>query len=84
MRRHHRIVAQRLEAPSPPALVAATDSSGPGDRISQSFRYLVGNDAQLWITGRQRMTDEDWITYGQEMTDKDLTRFYHRDFTMDI
>jgi hypothetical protein len=48
------------------------------------LRFLVGEDAQEWITGRQRMPDETWVDYGQEMTDEDLTRFYRHHFNMDI
>jgi NAD(P)-dependent dehydrogenase (short-subunit alcohol dehydrogenase family) len=83
IRRHRRIIAKRLETPSPPTLVAATIHHAL-ETDQPKLRYLVGEDAQQWITGRQRMTDEEWMDYGQEMTDDDLARFYRHHFTMDI
>jgi NAD(P)-dependent dehydrogenase (short-subunit alcohol dehydrogenase family) len=34
------------------------------------LRYLVGPDAEAYVGGRERMTDEEWVALGREMTDE--------------
>lgn len=35
------------------------------------LRHLVGDDAQAWVSGRRRLSDEAWIDSGRAMTDEE-------------
>jgi NAD(P)-dependent dehydrogenase (short-subunit alcohol dehydrogenase family) len=77
------IFKKRLENASPPELVAATIHRAL-ETDQPKLRYPIGEDAHQWLTGRQRMTDEEWIDYGKEMTGEDLAVFYRKYFGMEI
>jgi NAD(P)-dependent dehydrogenase (short-subunit alcohol dehydrogenase family) len=81
--RLRRIFGKRLEAPSQPELVATTIRHAL-ETDQPKLRYPVGEDAHHWITGRQRVTDEDWVDFGKEMTDTELAALYHKYFAMEI
>jgi NAD(P)-dependent dehydrogenase (short-subunit alcohol dehydrogenase family) len=36
------------------------------------LRYLVGLDAQAYVAGRERLSDEDWVQLGRAMTDEEF------------
>ena len=47
------------------AIVAALDDPEP------KLRYLVGTDAQVFVAGRARLTDEEWVEFfGRERSDE--------------
>ncbi len=49
------------------AIVAALDDPVP------KLRYLVGADAEAFVAGRARLTDEEWIElFGRERSDEDF------------
>jgi len=81
--RLRRIFGKRLEAPSQPELVATTIRHAL-ETDQPKLRYPVGEDAHHWITGRQRVTDEDWVDFGKEMTDTELAGLYRKYFAMEI
>ncbi len=74
-RRCMRIYAEGLKNPTPPERVAETIQHAlETDR--PKLRYLVGEDATMWISARQRMTDEEWVDLGKEMTDEEFATFH--------
>lgn len=83
MYRIGRIFMKRLENPSPPELVAETIYHAI-ETDQPKLRYLVGEDAKLWVAGRQKMTDEEWVDYGKEMTEEEFVSYYRKHFGMDI
>jgi NAD(P)-dependent dehydrogenase (short-subunit alcohol dehydrogenase family) len=53
-----------------PAVVAraiAEAIAAPEPRL----RYLVGDDAEYWVGGRRRLSDEEWIDSGRAMSDEE-------------
>jgi NAD(P)-dependent dehydrogenase (short-subunit alcohol dehydrogenase family) len=78
-----RIFAKRLEDPSPPELVAETIHHALVTD-EPKLRYPVGDDAEKWISGRERMTDEEMVDYGKEMSDDELAEYYRKYFSIEI
>ena len=81
--RKRRVFESRLEAAGQPEDVAkmvghAIETDEP------RLRYPVGWDAEKWIAGRQRMTDEEWLELGEEMTEGAFERSYWERFGMRI
>ena len=62
-----RATDSRLKNPSPPEVVAETIQHAL-ETDQPKLRYLVGEDANAWATGRQVMTDEAWVDHGREIT----------------
>ena len=59
------------------AIVAALDDPEP------KLRYLVGADAEVFVAGRARLTDEDWIElFGRERSDEDFFAAFAAAFPM--
>ena len=81
--RLHRAFAKRLEAPSPPEVVAAAIHHAL-ETVQPKLRYPVGEEAHHWITGRQSVTDEEWIDFSAELTDHDLAARSRKYFAMEI
>ena len=46
------------------------------------LRYTVGADAEPFLRGRQRITDEEWIEFGAPMTDEEYWTLFARTFPM--
>jgi NAD(P)-dependent dehydrogenase (short-subunit alcohol dehydrogenase family) len=82
-RRRAQVFDKRLKDPSPPELVAKTIQHGL-ETDTPKLRYLVGEDAKKWMTGRQRMTDEEWVDAGREMTSEEYAVFYADRFGIEI
>ena len=48
------------------------------------LRYLVGEDAKGWASGRRSMSDEEWVDFGREMTLDEFALFYLERFGIEI
>ncbi len=77
------LFTKRLEDPSRPELVArairhAIETDQP------SLRYLVGDDAELWAAGRDRMSDEEYVEAGRKMTKEEFAEWYEQKFGMEL
>jgi NAD(P)-dependent dehydrogenase (short-subunit alcohol dehydrogenase family) len=81
--RGRRLFSKLLENPSPPELVAETIQRSL-ETSQPKLRYLVGEDAKKWATGRQAMTDEEWVQVGREMALDVYAAFYRNHFGMEI
>jgi NAD(P)-dependent dehydrogenase (short-subunit alcohol dehydrogenase family) len=66
---------KRLDNPSTPELVAETIRMSV-ETEQPKLRYLVGEDAKGWVTGRRKMTDEEWVDMGRGMTLDEYATFY--------
>jgi NAD(P)-dependent dehydrogenase (short-subunit alcohol dehydrogenase family) len=78
-----RTFAKLLEDPSPPELVAvAIHYALVADE--PKLRYPVGEDAEGWIVGRERMTDEELVDYGKEMSDDEVADYFLKYFSIEI
>jgi NAD(P)-dependent dehydrogenase (short-subunit alcohol dehydrogenase family) len=77
------IFMKRLADPGPPELVAEVIDQALSDE-SPKLRYVVGWDADAWITGRAAMTDEEWVDAGRPMSKEEFTSFYRERFGIDL
>ncbi len=48
------------------------------------LRYVVGEDAQALVNGRERTTDEEWIDTGQPMTDEEYFERMRQRYGVDL
>jgi NAD(P)-dependent dehydrogenase (short-subunit alcohol dehydrogenase family) len=46
------------------------------------LRYTVGVDANVFLDGRTRLTDEEWIEFGAPMSDQEFWELFARTFPM--
>jgi len=81
--RKTQVFSKRLEDPSPPELVAETIHHAM-ETDTPKLRYLVGEDAEKWWAGRQRMTDEEWVETGREMTPEEHAAYHFQRFGIEI
>ena len=58
------IFEKRLKDRSPPELVATTIRHAI-ETDQPKLRYLVGEDAELWVAGRARMSEEEFVAVGR-------------------
>ena len=64
------LFAQAQQTGNDPRVVAAAIEAAIDDP-ERRFRYRVTPDAEVFIGGRARMTDEDWIAMGRHTSDED-------------
>ena len=64
------LYAGASEASGDPAVVAATIENAVSTDEPR-LRYLVGDDAEPFVGGRARLTDEEYQTLGDRMTDEE-------------
>jgi len=64
------IFAQAQTTGSDPKVVAAAIEAAINDP-ERRFRYRVTPDAEVFIDGRTRITDEDWVAMGRHSSDED-------------
>jgi hypothetical protein len=46
------------------------------------LRYTVGVDADVFLNGRARLTDEEWVEFGAPMSDQEFWELFARTFPM--
>ncbi len=68
-RHTYALFAQAQQTGSDPRVVAAAIEAAINDP-ERRFRYRVTPDAEVFINGRSRMTDEDWIAMGRHSSDE--------------
>ena len=81
--RHLRVRMRLLEeAEAPEAVARAIEHAitAPEPR----FRYLVGDDAEMLVGGRERMSDEEWLTANRPMSLADEDDFWREKFGFEI
>lgn len=81
--RGDRLFTALLENPTMPEAVAevirhAIETDHP------KLRYLVGEDAKKWYSGRMQLSDEEWIDLGREMDIEEYADFYKTRFGIKI
>src|SRR5262245_19841891 len=69
-RHTYALFAQAQQTGSDPRVVAAAIEAAINDP-ERRFRYRVTPDAEVFVAGRKRMTDEDWIAMGRHSSDED-------------
>ncbi len=77
------IFEKRLQDPSPPELVATTIRDAI-ETDQPKLRYLVGEDAELWVAGRAKMSDEEFVAAGRNMSSGDFKKWYEEKFGMEL
>ena len=77
------IFEKRLQNPSPPELVAATIRHAI-ETDQPKLRYLVGEDAELWVAGRAKMSDEEYVAAGGKMSSGEFKNWYEDKFGMEV
>ena len=45
---------------------------------------LVGEDAELWVAGRAKMSDEEFVAAGRNMSSGDFKKWYEEKFGMEL
>ncbi len=72
-----------------PALATAGDPQAVAETIERAIatdkpqlRYGVGVDADAFLHGRQRISDEEWIDFGAPMSDEQYWALFARTFPM--
>jgi NAD(P)-dependent dehydrogenase (short-subunit alcohol dehydrogenase family) len=75
-RHTYALFAQAQETGSDPKVVAAAIEAAINDP-ERRFRYRVTPDAEVFVNGRARMTDEEWVAMGRHSLDED----YFAEFT---
>src|SRR5262245_18614420 len=69
--RHTRMLfMQAQQIGSDPEVVAKAIEAAINDP-ARHFRYRVTADAEVFIEGRERMTDEEWVAMGRHVSDED-------------
>ena len=77
-RHTYALFVQAQQTGSDPRIVAAAIETAINDP-ERRFRYRVTPDAEVFIRGRARMTDEDWIAMGRHSSDAEyFTEFATR------
>ena len=77
------VFEKRLQDPSPPELVAATIRRAI-ETDQPKLRYLVGEDAELWVAGRAKMSDEEYVAAGGKMSSGEFKNWYEEKFRMEL
>ena len=75
MRRNAKFYSSGFRAATPPEKVAETIFAAvksPEYRL----RWLVGNDAIGFYSGRRRMPDEQWVDMGADLSDEEYNRLF--------
>ncbi len=82
-RRIRDLYAQGMEAAADPQSVAEViEHAATTDE--PKLRYLVGDDAPIFVDGRRRMSDEEYIEMGRERTDEDYWEEFQQRFPMPV
>lgn len=81
--RHLRVRMRLLEQAEPPETVARAIERAISSR-EPPFRYLVGDDVEMLVGGRKRMTDEDWVAANQPMSLAEEDEFWREKFGFEI
>jgi NAD(P)-dependent dehydrogenase (short-subunit alcohol dehydrogenase family) len=82
-RRMRDLYAQATAAGGDPAVVAQLIED-VANTSSPKLRYLVGADAQPFVDGRKRLTDEQYQELGEEMTDEQWWAKFFEFFPMPV
>lgn len=77
------VFEKRLQDPSPPELVAVTIRRAI-ETDQPKLRYLVGEDAELWVAGRAKMSDEEYVTAGGKLSSGEFKNWYEEKFRMEL
>jgi NAD(P)-dependent dehydrogenase (short-subunit alcohol dehydrogenase family) len=80
-RRGAAVYAQGVETGGDPQAVAETIERAISTD-EPSLRYRVGTDADAFLSGRSRISDEDWLDFGAPMTDEEYWALFARTFPM--
>ncbi len=80
-RHTYALFAQGQVTGSDPRVVAEAIESAINDP-ERRFRYRVTPDAEVLVSGRARMTDEDWIAMGRHSSDEDYFAEFASRFPM--
>jgi short-subunit dehydrogenase len=80
-RHTYALFAQAQQTGNDPRVVAASIEAAINDP-ERRFRYRVTPDAEVFIGGRARMTDEDWIAMGRHTADEDYFSEFAARFPM--
>jgi NAD(P)-dependent dehydrogenase (short-subunit alcohol dehydrogenase family) len=67
----------QMKAPSEPSDVARVIHEAVTAK-EPKFRYLVGDDAERLVAGRNRLTDEEYVATGQPMSDAEYLDLMRR------
>lgn len=70
---------------------AAGDPRGVAETILHAvttdqprLRYLVGMDAEIFLDGRRRMSDEEWVDFGRTRTDEEYWAEFMQRFPVPV
>lgn len=80
-RRINTIFTQGQETGGDPQVVAEVIETALETKTSQ-LRFLAGSDAEVFVTGRSRMSDEEWVAMGRHATDEDYFQEFGARFPM--
>ena len=81
-RRQATIYVQGLATTAGDPQTVAETIEGAISTDNPKLRYTVGADAEPFLQGRNRITDEQWLEFGAPMTDEQYWKLFAKTFPM--